>query len=90
MHNIVKFQKNIHLDDSVVVVGQLADLPVHMLDQFGIGVEMHTLDVDGHVWTFRFREKNESYPHPVASPGALCSIYAKKKRKTNDPGHNYL
>jgi hypothetical protein len=58
MDDIVELQKNIHLNDPVVIVGQFADLPVHMLDQLGIGVKMHTLDVDGHGWTFRFREIN--------------------------------
>jgi hypothetical protein len=60
-----------------------------MLDQLGIGVKMHTLDVDGHDWTFRFREKIESCPHPAGMKGAFRSIYAKMKRITNDLGHNY-
>jgi hypothetical protein len=48
-----------------------------MLDQFGIGVKMHTLDVDGHDWTFRFREKIESCLRPCIGRSILFNLRQK-------------
>jgi hypothetical protein len=56
VHHVVELEIDVDLADPVVEVGEPADLPVHMLDQSCVGVEMHRLDVDVHDWILRMSE----------------------------------
>ena len=66
VHHIVELEIDVDLADPVVVVGKLPDLPVHVLDEACVGVEMHRLDVDVHVWILIESDENAvGRPNPM-------------------------
>jgi len=52
VNDIVELEKYINVHDSVVVVPDLGNFPVHVVKQFAVGIKMYRLDVNGHVSGF--------------------------------------
>ena len=48
VHDIIKFEKDIHVHDLIMVVLELTDLFVDMFDEFRISFKMHTVNINSH------------------------------------------
>jgi hypothetical protein len=48
VHHIVQFQININLNDPVMKILDLLDLPVYVVKQLGIRFKTHSLNVNVH------------------------------------------